>query len=573
MADEEKKDSQNPEEQKEESGLGNLPPLSDFDSQADSDGGLPPLGGFDSDAGDSGGLPPISDIQVEEPTPAGGNIKPAPPGFESANGEFSSGGDAAVDTPAGGGDFQNFAADSDFSPETPEIGPGPESDVNTPMFDSAFGGGQDFDAAVDTPAPTQAMETPMFGGENTPSDGGFDAGAFGGGTPDAGATPPPDFSPDTGMQDFGMAAGAGAAAAPPPPAKRGGVGVVGVLLMLIIGAVIGLVVGPIVANKTGVYPEAINPYVTQLTELNNQVQGLQADKTSLKRQLDKYISTDVSEGGLKLTPEQKRKLGEDIAKLKGELAQLENKYRDTQQNLARVQAEVDRANEQFVKTSEEYETLANQLALTQARRDGLQAEVTRLTDNVGGLEVAEERRVAAKKALEHAVDRLVVQIKEGMPLTPAKYDHAARLAAAEDLRRKVASAKWVTPALLEAYTNLYVKELEIANSTEYFFAKVRVTDRFGNPATKWAECVMNGNWGVKYRTLDGRNVGVYQNLANMGAPIWGFKEDYPAKARDEIDQTIVASRPDGWEAQIKFLLDREEAAKENTPLQRAYNSL
>jgi len=569
MADEEKKDSQNPEENKEQSGLGNLPPLSDFDSQADSDGGLPPLGGFDSDGGDLGGLPPISDLQVEEPTPAGGNIKPAPPGFESANAAFSSGGDAAVDTPAGGGGFQNLAADSDFSPETPEIGPGPDSDVNTPMFDSAFGGDQGFDAAVDTPAPTQAMETPMFGGDESPADGGFDAGAFGGGS--VGGTPPPDFSADTGMQDFGMAAGAGAAAAP-PPARRGGVGVVGVLVMLIIGAIIGLVVGPLVANKTGVYPEAINPYITELSQRDSDISELRADVASKQRQLDEYIKSGPA-GDLTLTPEQRRQLGEDIAKLKTELTGIQEDYKTTQANLTRVQGELDRANEDFVQLTEDYDALTNQLALTQARHDGLQSEVKRLTENVGGLEVAEERRIATKKALEHAVDRLVVQIKEGMPLTPDKYNHAERLAAAEDLSRKVVSAQWVSPALQEAYTNLYLKELEIANSTEYFFAKVRVTDRFGNLASKWAECVMNGNWGVKYRTLDGKNIGSYENLAAMGAPRWGFKEDYPAKTQEQIGQMVIASRPEGWESQIEFLIQKEEASKEGTPMQRAYNSL
>ena len=43
-----------------DSGLGNLPPLSDFDSQSglESDGGLPPLGSFDSDKGPRAGRLP-----------------------------------------------------------------------------------------------------------------------------------------------------------------------------------------------------------------------------------------------------------------------------------------------------------------------------------------------------------------------------------------------------------------------------------------------------------------------------------------------------------------------------------
>jgi hypothetical protein len=161
-----------------DSGLGNLPPLSDFDSHAgaafESDG-LPPLGNFGS--GGARGLTPsdddlsaISDLDVETPgTP--GDL-------------YSSGGGVntpSSPTPSTG--FQDLAADSDFSPETPEIGPGPDSNLDTPMFDSAFGGGSQFDrnmrASLDTPAPTQAMETPMFGAASAPRSAGGGGGGFG----------------------------------------------------------------------------------------------------------------------------------------------------------------------------------------------------------------------------------------------------------------------------------------------------------------------------------------------------------------------------------------------------------
>ena len=68
-----------------DSGLGNLPPLSDFDSQSGigaSDAGLPPLGGFDEvgrGGYDDGGLPPISDIDVETPQPSGISTPPPTP--------------------------------------------------------------------------------------------------------------------------------------------------------------------------------------------------------------------------------------------------------------------------------------------------------------------------------------------------------------------------------------------------------------------------------------------------------------------------------------------------------------
>src|SRR5690606_1120401 len=137
-----------------DSGLGNLPPLSDFDSGDGGDadrGGLPPAG---KSSGGIGSLPPISDIPLETPQPAGGNIKPTPRSFGDAAEDFdtpTSDLDSPVPSRSGTG-FQDLAADSDFSPETPEIGPGPDSDIETPMFDSAFGAGGTFDSSSETPA-------------------------------------------------------------------------------------------------------------------------------------------------------------------------------------------------------------------------------------------------------------------------------------------------------------------------------------------------------------------------------------------------------------------------------------
>ena len=122
----------------DEGGLGNLPPLSDFDS---SDSGLPPLGSLSDSGGKGsiGGLPPIGDIRVETPVPSGGAIKPPPPGFEM-EAEFET---PTFETPGVGSKIQGFKSSfpgDDFNPETPEIGAG-EPSLDTPMFDSAFGGG------------------------------------------------------------------------------------------------------------------------------------------------------------------------------------------------------------------------------------------------------------------------------------------------------------------------------------------------------------------------------------------------------------------------------------------------
>jgi len=579
-----------PEEQQDDSGIDNLPPLSSFDSSGsadeESDGGLPPLGTFDSDKPtDSdkpsvGGLPPIDDISVETPTPTGGNIKPAPPGFESA--EFESPG---FETPpaepqAGEGDgtsFQDLQANSDFSPETPEIGPGPDTDVETPMFDSAFGGegGESFTPAFETPAPTQAMETPMFGqagppqGDEMPA---FEEGAF---TPEAGleGTPPPDFGPDTGVTAEQPAVMAPPLEAVPAAGTAGGLAKV---LMLVVGLVFGLVVGafvgPTLSNSLSFIPNPLRSEVAsrdiRITDLQGQVRQLTAIKGE--------------EEGPAVSPEKIQ----DLMRQQDELTAANNKLKEdqgaaqasldkTQGTLEEVREDLEALNQEYVTTQEAFEDLQNQTSIVQARQLGLKAEVQRLTGMSGKLEDANARRSASKDALAHSVDQLTIQIKEGIPLTPQKYSRADRLAAAEDLKQKVAAANWVTPALLNAYTDLYGAEMEIAASTEYFFAKIPVTTRLGDREVQWAECLMKGNWRVVYRTLDGKSIGLYENIAAPGdAPVYGFRDQLPKEMKNTIEQDVFASRVDGFEEKVAMLAEKQDVSEgETTNFQRAFDSL
>ena len=579
-----------PEEQQEDGGIDNLPPLSSFDSSGsadeESDGGLPPLGTFDSDKPtDSdkpsvGGLPPIDDISVETPTPTGGNIKPAPPGFESA--EFESPG---FETPpaepqAGEGDgtsFQDLHANSDFSPETPEIGPGPDTDMETPMFDSAFGGegGESFTPAFETPAPTQAMETPMFGqaaapaGDEMPA---FDEGAF---TPEAGpeGTPPPDFGPDTGVSAEQPAVMAPPLEAVPAAGKAGGLAKV---LMLVVGLVFGLVVGafvgPTLSNSLSLIP---NP-------LRSEVASRDIRITSLEGQVRELTARKGEEEGPAVSPEKIQ----DLMRQQDELTATNNKLQEdqaaaqanldkTQGTLEEVREDLEALNQEYVTTQEAFEDLQNQTSIVQARQLGLKAEVQRLTGMVGELEDANGRRSASKDALAHSVDQLTIQIKEGIPLTPQKYSRADRLAAAEDLKQKVTAANWVTPALLNAYTDLYGTEMEIAASTEYFFAKIPVTTRLGDREEQWAECLMKGNWSVVYRTLDGKSIGLYENIAAPGdAPVYGFRDQLPKEMKNTIEQDIFASRIDGFEEKVAMLAEKQEVSEgETTKFQQAFDSL
>lgn len=596
MADEKNPQEESPKDASSDSGLGNLPPLSDFDSQdgANSDGGLPPLGGFESqdahsdlDLGtpsDAGTQSPVSDIDIVN-TPA--QKPPAQQSFGTPPGgsdTFSSGGMANQDS--GGTGFQDLAADSDFSPETPEIGPGPDSNVDTPMFDSAFGGGDlpsgdsgGFGSGMDTPAPTQAMETPMFGGGTPPAGGaggggGFDAGGSfggfnapggGGGGFDTG-TPPPDFGPDTDLQTAGM---------PPTGGDTGGKKGAGAGVMAAVGLVallLGIVGGSYLAPML---PAVLNPQASEKEALERQVTNLNQQLNEL-RELERQ-----GDGKTPISPQEVERLQREIVRLTEEETQLSGRVEtlnadvsERQRELDLIQQDISEKNEEFLTAQEKFEELQNETAITQARQKGLVKEVDRLTGFVGELEVANERRKATKGALEHNIDRLLIQVKESLPLTPEKFDHQQRLAKVESLRSRAAQANWVTPELQQDYTNIYLEELAVSQASEYFFARLGVRDEYGNRAFKWAECLMQGNWGVLYRTLDGKNIGVFTDLSNgEGAVRWGYKEDFSKQSVRELEDRIIASRVDDWESKVAILAEKQLAAQEGTSWQRNFESL
>lgn len=560
------RDDEKKKDEISDSGLGNLPPLSDFESGSGltSDSGLPPLGKFSDQ---EGGLPPISEINVETPRPTGGNVRPTPPGFEA----FTPGPSPFETPPKGsqprGAAFQDLAADSDFSPETPEIGPGPDLNIDTPMFDSAFGA-RGFDQSVSTPAPTQAMETPMFGVAAPPSGGGAEQNAFGGafgGFDFTGGTPAPDFSPDSELRQ----------AAPPvqaPPAAKAAKGGGSPLIAVGVGVVlfiVGIVVSPFLADYLSFLP---NP-------TRDALQKAQADNQRLTQQMQELTRP---KGGDKpaLTLEQveelnrrSKELDEQITQKKAQLDEVTAQLEKVQSDLRQVQDDLSAKNEEFVTVQQAFEDLQNQTAIIQARQKGLIAEVERLTNLVGELEEANARSQSIKQSLAHNVDKLLVQVKESLPLTPEKFSHAARVAAIENLRDTIAQAKYVTPDMFDAYTSLYLRELQISSAQEYFFAKIPVRDRFGTPENKWAECLMKGTWGVLYRTLDGKNIGIYQNAGTEGAALWKFREDLPGEVKKQVEAEILANRIPDFEQRVAALAAKQNAAQTETPWQRAYSSL
>ena len=578
-----------------DSGLGNLPPLSDFESAADtSDTNLPPLDARDSggdmieDSGVPSGLPPISDIPVETPihSPKGPS---GPPDFESPSAFDTpmSALDASLDTPQPETAFQDLAADSDFTPETPELGPGPDSDMETPLFDSAFGTPETPHGISGTGAPTRAMQTPMFGADE---DMGFDEGAFTPGS-DRGftsSTPAPDFgteSPET----------AGVAAPPPqfapqpqmpPPMAaapaRGGGGIstlAAILLALVVGA-IGLAAGyflwPTLQPRIGL---STNPLQEQYTRWENEVPGLQQKASQLAE-----IQTQLDQiGGIKdpneLVAEIKR-LTDEKAGLDKQVADAQQQAQSAQEQLAKVQQDLATTEKNledkldaYAEADSDYEELLNQISIVRARDNGLRAEVERLEELVGTLEESNARRVATKEALSHATERLAVTLKEGMILVPPRFSVQNRTESLNALQEKLKSVQWVTPELLEEFTTLYNDELEIASTRAYFFARIPMEDRFGVTHMKWAECVMNGNWSVFYRTLDGANIGTYENVAQSGPPVYEYRDLLPQEVQKSIENTIISSRTEDYETQVLALADRQAELEVKTHFQRVFDSI
>ena len=566
----------------DESSLGNLPPLSDFES---SDGGnfdsnLPPLSGIDSDSdkgaadsggGSMGGLPPISDIPVETPLPESGGLdtpttpaSPATPAFDTPTSQHA-------DTPTDTSGFQDLTADSDFTPETPEVAPpGPESDIETPMFDSAFGADSSaFSGAADTSAPTQAMETPMFGANpQAPAAGvgdqGFDADAFGANM-DQG-TPAPDFSPDTvppGATPATMndADGGG---------KRSRGGVLAIAGAAVVSLILGVVAGPFVANALTFLP---NPATSQIEEKDTEIASLQSKNSQLQRAQDAGIDQGVSEERLAEMREEQISLKTAINGLTEQKGGMENELVQVTQELTGATSDLDDTTAKFVEAKADFDQLIKDTSITQAQKDGLDAEVGRLQILTGRLEDANLRRIESIESLRANIAALGILVSDGNPLVPEKFSRVSRIEKITDFANRAEAAKWVNPSLLDEFNELYRQELEISQNREYFFATIPVQDRFGTRGKIPAECLMNGNWGTYYRTLDGEHIGVYSNTAAEGTASYLFRDSEDVAAQKQIEDQIFSSRTQGYEAMLDVLVQKHLIYDDRTEMQKRYDSL
>ncbi len=551
MSDETNDEGTEEEEKSDEGGLGNLPPLSDFDS-----------GGSKSE----GNLPPLGDLSLDTPQPM---ETPAstPGGFSDLDTPAS-----GLDTPdpSGGFGFQDLAADSDFSPETPDMGPGPgpESDIQTPMFDSAFGGDSGGFGSGGTDAPTQAMETPMFDASPSPAAGGdfgFDQGAFGAG---GGGTPVPDFSPDTG------APGA-LGVTPTPPAiggdtggGRGGPSTMVVALIGIVALIIGLAGGPFAADKLGFMP---NPQRIEADSQRERADDLQTKNSGLQRQIN--ILRDATPDEAPISLEEIERRVQQSNELDARLAELMPAVQNLELQLRDIERDIEDKNLEFANAQTLLEEVLVETAITTARNEGLVAENARLEVAVGGLEDADRRRKASKDSLLHSVEEAINSISEGIPLTPLRYARMDRRTSAVALRDEIAEAKWVSPSLVNKVTAMWNQEYAIGQSREYFFAKIPVHDELGSKSMQWAECVMNGNWSVYWRTIDGLHVGSYENISGTDSKEYAFLERLPETVQAEIGDQVTAARSENFADQLLILQSKQAIYETKTQHQLIFESL
>jgi hypothetical protein len=430
------------------------------------------------------------------------------------------------------------------------------------------------------------METPMFGpapsdgavgGPGAPGGFSFDDNAFGNDL-FGGGTPAPDFSADTGAR------GPGAGAFGPPPlgpeidekdeaTKKGGKG----MLFLKIAICVVLLVGGIGARPfvNDFVPFLPNPQTKLLDDANSRVKSLEDENRRLKN------IQGSAQGQVNISPEEVAKLIKQQEELTVAVRDLttqqeaaQAKVTELQGQVSQVSADLDAKNNDYVAAQQAYDDLTNETSIVRAQRSGLEKEVASLTTKVGDLEDANKRRLIQKNAMAADLNALEILIKESCPLTPKEFATEDRLAKLQEVKTLLEEAAWVDDTITNQYNEVVRKELEKASAKVYFFAKVQVADTLGTAETKWAECLMNGNWSVYYRTIDGKNTGVYENTGSPEVPNFQFRQELTEDAQRQVQTLIAVSRTKDFEDRIKFLAGKEASIFEDeSPVKRIFKSL
>ena len=366
------------------------------------------------------------------------------------------------------------------------------------------------------------------------------------------------------------------AATPPPNYAAGGGGGGGSSkVLVIVAALVALVIG---AAAGGYFSPGMDldfipnpPRDEAVAQGKADVAKAQGTISSQKEEIAemrKILELDITMS----TQDVKDRIAQ-IADLNAQIETASNENMKMQQELADAKKMLDARNDAIAAAQTQLEKAMKDEAISQARNQGLRAENAQLVNNVGELEEANARRQATLDTLIHNVNLLDVQIQGSSPLAPQRFSHKSRTNKVAALKSKVSSAKWVTPQLLNEYTDLYIAELGIASSREYFFAKIPIHDSLDVQYEKWAECLMNVNWSVYYRTLDGTYVGTYENTSPSGAPKYAFREDLPESLKSDISAQLSAARPDDYDAKYKILMGKEAIHDNETNLQKKFSSL
>lgn len=315
----------------------------------------------------------------------------------------------------------------------------------------------------------------------------------------------------------------------------------------------------------------LNPAQAEVDQLEVQIQSKDQTIAGLRQELAAAEGRDET---VDISPEQLENLRSRIDEATTQLNDVEGRLASNQAKLDTVEDQLETSRAEYAELEGALEDLNNQYAIVEARESGLQSEVQRLENLVGELEQANARRSLTKETLASNIEELEILIREGNALVPAEYDRMTRLEQVQELKARAAEAKWVDPALLTDYTEFYINELTIAGTREHFFAKIPVIDRFGTRSISWAECLMNGNWGTYYRTLDGEHTGLYQNVTLGPSAKFRFVEkELSDDAREQIAAEIASCRPPEYQEQRQMLLRKEKMFEDKPEYQRVFDSL
>jgi hypothetical protein len=230
---------------------------------------------------------------------------------------------------------------------------------------------------------------------------------------------------------------------------------------------------------------------------------------------------------------------------------------DKEESYDALTRDLESLNEKIASAQGTFESTTRQLAEADSRLAGLRTAIGRLEDQVGKLEVADDRRQAVKAALLRDLEQLIVQIRKSMPLAPPEYAKEVRIAAAQKLRDELENSNWVRPELLEQYTQLYLDELRMATQENYFLAKIPLEEN-RKSVMKWAECVSIGNRMTYFETLDRNFTGVCRDTNPQGpVPRYELLVDLPRAELMKIRDIMAQYRPQDYEQRIRAQLGQE----------------